>query len=173
MRRSLWAGALAAVAMAVTMAGPVLAHGDHDARPLVRNVSVGPYTISLWQVYADSATAMTPHLIVMFDDGPAAAAEARVEVSVNGAPVHTMPSATTRNGWETMDGTSTNDVVQVAITKGDASWTMDPLTIPPPPMSVLPVQELLWASIFLTFATIVWLGRRATRAWRRPAVTVA
>ena len=154
--------------MAVTMAQPALAHGDHDARPLVRNVPVGPYTISLWQVYPENGSSMTPHLIVMFDDGPAAAAEARVDVTVNGAPVHTMPSATTRNGWETMDGTTTKDVVRVAISNGDTTWTMDALTIPPPPMSVLPVQEVLWASIFLTAATIVWLARRATRAWRRP-----
>ena len=68
MLRSLVRGAVLAVASAVVLATPVLAHGDHDARPLARHLAAGPYTISLWQVYPDAGSSMTPHLIVMFDD---------------------------------------------------------------------------------------------------------
>ena len=72
MRRPLLVGALAAVASVLALAAPALAHGDHDARPLARDLAAGPYVVSLWQVYPDAGAAMTPHLIVMFDGGAAA-----------------------------------------------------------------------------------------------------
>ena len=60
--------AFAAAALMLALATPALAHGDHDARPLARHLAAGPHNISLWQVYPDAGMAMTPHLIVMFDD---------------------------------------------------------------------------------------------------------
>ncbi len=70
-------GAFVAAIWTLALATPVLAHGDHDARPLARNLEAGPYSVSLWQVYPDFGAAMTPHLIVMFDGqaaNPASAA---------------------------------------------------------------------------------------------------
>src|SRR5262245_40310255 len=98
------AGGLAATGVALLFAAPVLAHGDHDARPLARGLAAGPHVISLWQVYPDMGSSMTPHLIVMFDGVAAAPADAMVGVDVDAQPVEVHPSTTTANGWETMVG---------------------------------------------------------------------
>lgn len=167
-RRSLVAG-LVAAAWAVTLAAPVLAHGDHDARPLARDLPAGPYALSLWQVYPDSGSAMTPHLIVMFDRLAAAPPGIRVRVDVNGAPLEVRPSGTTANGFETMEGLDTGDVVAVRIEDGTETWALAPVVVPPPPTSLLPIQEMLYGSIFLTIGVAWWLASRTARAWRRPA----
>ena len=166
MRRSLQAGALVAVASALALAAPVAAHGDHDARPLAGQVPAGPYSVSLWQVYPDAGDAMTPHLIVMVDGGTQAPAE--ILVSVNATPAQVMPSTTTRNGWETMQGLATGDVVEVTVSDGAQAWELAPVVVPPPQTAMLPMQELIYASIVLTAATAVWVARRTTRVWRRP-----
>ena len=80
------------------------------------------------------------------------------------------PSTTTANGWETMDGIAEGDVVSVSISDGSQAWDLDPVVVPPTPTSMLPMDELLYSSIFLTLATALWLARRAARAWRTPAV---
>ena len=150
----------------LALAGPVSAHGDHDARPLARQVPAGPYSVSLWQVYPDAGDAMTPHLIVMVDGGTTAPAE--ILVSVNAMPAHVMPSTTTRNGWETMQGLATGDVVKVTVSDGAQAWELAPVVVPPPQIAMLPMQELIYASIVLTAATAVWVARRTARVWRRP-----
>ena len=168
MLRSLIRGALLAVASAVVLATPVLAHGDHDARPLARHLAAGPYTISLWQVYPDAGSSMTPHLIVMFDDQPAVPAGAQVDVAVNGAPAVAQPSMTNANGLETADGLAPGDEVTVTVSNGIEAWRLEPVVVPPPATSMLPMQELIYTSIFLTAATAWWVARRTARAWRRP-----
>jgi hypothetical protein len=170
LKRRLVAGAFAAAVWTLVLAAPVLAHGDHDARPLARGLQAGPYTISLWQVYPDAGSAMTPHLIVMFDGVAAAPAAVDVIVAVNSAPTDVRRSTTTANGWETSEGLVEGDVVTVTIVDGSQTWDLDPVVVPPPPTSMLPMQELIYASIFLTFGTAVWLAGRTARAWRRPAV---
>ena len=162
-------GALAAASATMALATPALAHGDHDARPLARHVEAGPHIISLWQVYPDVGTAMTPHLIVMFD-GAAAPAGADVSVTVNSAPMEVRPSSTTSNAWETTEGLAEGDVVAVAISDGGQAWALDPVVVPPAPTSMLPMQELIYASIFLTLGTAVWVAGRTARVWRRPVV---
>jgi hypothetical protein len=152
-------------------AAPVLAHGDHDARPLARSLSAGPNTISLWQVYPDFGAAMTPHLIVMFDSGTTSPASAVVTVEVNSTPMDVRPSTTTRNGWETTQGVAEGDVVAVTISDGAQTWALDPVLVPPPPTSMLPMEELLYVAIVLTAGTALWAAGRTTRAWRRPVVT--
>src|SRR5262245_53300381 len=85
-----WRSVVALVAAAgatMSIAAPVLAHGDHDARPLARDLGAGPHVISLWQVYPDAGDTMAPHLIVMFDGVPATPADAVVAVAVDGQPV--------------------------------------------------------------------------------------
>ena len=164
--------AIAAAAMAV-LPGSALAHGDHDARPLVRQVPAGPYTISLWQVYADSATAMKPHLIVMFDGLGAVPPGVAVRVEVNGRSLAVGRSNTTANGFETAEGLDTGDVVAVSVVDTGGSWELDPLVVPPPATSLLPIEELLYGSIFLTIGVAWWVVRRTARAWRRPAPDVA
>jgi hypothetical protein len=169
MKRILTAGALAAV-LAVALAAPVSGHGDHDARPLARDLEAGPYTVSLWQVYPDAGDALTPHLIVMFDG---AAPAGGIRVDVNGTPMAVRPSTTTSNAWETTQGVTEGDVVTVTSTDGTEAWQLDPVVVPPPPTSMLPMQELLYVSIFLTLGTAWWVVGRTARAWRRPAVRVA
>lgn len=162
-------GAFAAAAWTMALTTPASAHGDHDARPLARHLEAGPYIISLWQVYPDAGTAMTPHLIVMFDD-VAARPEADVAVAVNSTPMEVGPSITTSNGWETTDGLAEGDVVTVTIADGIQAWDLDPVVVPPPPLSMLPMSELIYTSIFLTLCTAVWVAGRTARVWRRPAV---
>jgi hypothetical protein len=168
-RRRLFIGALVAAAWTVVLAAPVSAHGDHDARPLARHVEAGPYLISLWQVYPDAGTAMTPHLIVVFDSGaPRPAADVRV--AVNSTPMAVLPSTTTSAAWETTEGLAEGDVVTVTIAEGSRTWDLDPVLVPPPPTSLIPMQELIYISIFLTAGTAVWVAGRTARAWRRPAL---
>ena len=152
---------------------PALAHGDHDARPLARDLDAGPYRISLWQVYPDAGSAMTPHLIVMFDGMAAAPPAVDVIVAVNSTPMEVQPSTTTANGRETREGLVEGDVVAVTIVDGTRTWDLDPVVVPPPPTSMLPMQELIYSSIFLTFGTAVWAARRTARAWRRPVISAS
>lgn len=169
MKRLLTAGTVAAVLIAM-LAAPVSAHGDHDARPLARHLEAGPYSVSLWQVYPGAGDELTPHLIVMFDG---AAPAGGVDVDVNGAPMDVRPSTTTSNAWETTQGVAEGDVVVVTLTDSTQSLALDPVVIPPPATSMLPMQELIYVSIFLTLGTAWWVVGRTARAWRRPAVSVA
>jgi hypothetical protein len=170
MKKRLLVGAFAAATLTVVLAIPVSAHGDHDARPLARRLEAGPYVISLWQVYPDAGTAMTPHLIVMFDGGATVPKAAGVSVAVDSTPMEVLPSTTTANGWETTEGLAEGDVVAVTISDASQSWELVPVVVPPPPTSMLPMQELIYTSIFLTLGTAWWVVGRTARAWRRPAV---
>ncbi len=170
MRRSLVVGAFAAAISTVALATPAFAHGDSDARPLARDLKAGPYVISLWQVYPDAGSAMTPHLIVMFDGAAAALPAANVSVAVNSTPIEVRPSTTTANGLETTQGVDEGDVLTVSISDGSQTWDLDPVVVPPPPTSMLPMQELIYTSIFLTVGTALWAAGRTARAWRRPAL---
>ena len=88
--KRLLAGPFAAALSMLVFATPAFAHGDHDARPLARDLEAGPNVISLWQVYPDVGAAMTPHLIVMFD-GSGRPAAADVTVDVNSTPMEVRP----------------------------------------------------------------------------------
>jgi hypothetical protein len=173
MERRLLVGGFAAAALAVVLATPVWAHGDHDARPLARDLEAGPYSISLWQVYPDAGVAMTPHLIVMFDGGEVLPAGTTVNVAVGSTPMEVRPSTTTANGWETTEGLAEGDVVTVTITDGSRTWDLVPVVVPPAPTSMLPMPELIYTSIVLTAGTAWWVAGRTARAWRRPAVRAA
>ena len=171
MGRRLILGALAAAASVLVLATPVLAHGDHDARPLARDLKAGPFIVSLWQVYSDAGTAMTPHLIVMFDGAASAPPAADVVVTVNAQPMEIRLSTTTSNGLETTAGVAEGDVVTVTVSDGSEAWALEPVVVPPPPTSMLPMPELIYTSIFLTAGTAFWVGGRTARAWRKPAVS--
>ena len=171
MKQRLFLAAFAAVASTMALVTPALAHGDHDARALARHLPAGPYIVSLWQVYPDVGDAMTPHLIVMFDGVAASPPAADVVVSVNSTPMQVRPSITTANGWETTEGLVEGDVVTVAIVDGTRSWDLDPVIVPAPPTSMIPMEELIYASIFLTIGTAFWVAGRTARTWRRPAVS--
>ena len=161
---ALWTGALAA---------PVLAHGDHDARPLARDLPAGPYRISLWQVYPDAGAAMAPHLIVMFDGATASPPSVAVGVAVNASPLDVLPSATTANGWETTVGVDVWDVITITISEGGQAWAVGPVVVPPPPTSMLPMRELVVVAILSTAGAALWAATRTARAWRRPAGSMA
>ncbi len=146
---------------------PALGHGDHDARPLLRHAPLGPYTVSLWQVYPDVGSAMTPHLIVMFDDAPAGP-DAVITATVDAESVEMMPSMTSPGAWETATGVETDDIVTVTVSDGGESWSTPNVLIPAPLTSVLPMRALIALSIFLATAVAWWIGGRAAQAWRRP-----
>ena len=172
-RRRFLASLFAAASVLLVSAAPALAHGDHDARPLARNVEAGPYRLSMWQVYPDAGMAMTPHLIVMYEPGTAVPASTAISVAVNGAPVEVIPSTTTANAWETTMGLEKDDVVAVTLSDGTQSWDLSEVVVPPPPTAWLPMQELIYVSIALTAGTAWWVAKRTTRAWRRPVATPA
>jgi hypothetical protein len=156
----------------LALATPVLAHGDHDARPLARELHAGPYRLSMWQVYPEAGTSMTPHLIVLFEGDPVPPI-AEVIVAVGSATVDVRPSASTANAWETTQGLNEGDAVVVTVSDGAQAWALDPVVVPPPPTSMLPMQELIYVSIALTAGTAWWAARRTTRAWRRPVTAPA
>ena len=159
---------LGALGAMLALVAPVWAHGDHDARALARGVQAGPYVISLWQVYPDAGDSMAPLLIVMFD-GVSALPAADVQVLVDGHEMVVQPSGTTSNGVETTHGVAEGDVVAVTISDAAGTWELQPVVVPPPPTSVIPMPELIYTSIFLTLGTALWLFGRTARAWRRPA----
>jgi len=150
----------------VVTASPALAHGDHDARPLLRHAQAGPYSVSLWQVYPDVGSAMTPHLIVTFDDPPPESTQ--VTVVVDSARVDVVPSMTTPGAWETLTGVLADDVVRVTVSNVDGGWEVPTVVIPHPLTSVLPMRALIMISIFLASGVAWWAGGRTARAWRRP-----
>ena len=163
-------GVIVAAAWTVAMASPALAHGDHDARPLARDLEVGPYVVSLWQVFPDAGGAMTPHLIVMVDGGAAAPTVAEVVVDVDSSPMAVTPSTTTASAWETTEGVAEGDVVSVTISDGTHAWRLDPLVVSQTATSMLPMQLLIYVSSALTAVTAIWVAARTVRAWRRPTL---
>ncbi len=170
MKRRLFAGVLAAAVGTVALAAPAFAHGDHDARPLARDLAAGPYRISLWQVFPDAGDATAPHLIVLFDGRSAAPAEATISVAVNATPMSVVRSTTTPNGWESVAGVTAYDVVMITVSEGSESWSLDPVVVAPAPTSLLPMRELLWTAIGLTAVAALWMLGRTARTWRPPAL---
>jgi len=123
--------------------------------------------VSLWQVYPDVGSAMTPHLIVMFD-GQEPGPDTEVRVMVGSDSVDVIPSATTERAWETTVGVAPGDLVTVTISNNDGTWDMPTILIPEPLTSVLPMRLLIAISIFLATAVAWWAGGRTAQAWRRP-----
>lgn len=156
------------LAVGAALASPALAHGDMDAHPLARDMRAGPYTVSLWHVYPDTADAMDPHLIVMVDGGVDAAPVTDVAVEVGSSPLAVTPSTTTANGWETDRGVVKGDIVSVVISDGTQGWRLDPIVVGQTTTSMLPMQLLIYISSALTAVTALWVASRTFRAWRRP-----
>ena len=159
-------GTVMVVAWLLATAASASAHGDHDARPLLRGAEAGPYSVSLWQVYPEAGSAMTPHLIVMFDEAPGADTEVSIQVGPD--PVEVVPSLTTPGAWETTAGVGTDDQVTVTVSSSKGSWTIPTIVIPPPLTSILPMRLLIAISIFLAAGVAWWAAGRTSRAWRRP-----
>ncbi len=155
------------VALTAVIALTALAHGDHDARPLLRGAEAGPYDVSLWQVYPDVGSSMTPHLIVMFDDMPSGA-NTEVSVRIGDDDVDVVPSMTTPGAWETVIGLKSGDLVTVTVGDGGESWALPTILVPEALTSVLPMKLLIAISIFLATAVAWWAAGRTARAWRRP-----
>jgi hypothetical protein len=160
-------GAVMVMAWLLATAASASAHGDHDARPLLRGAEAGPYSVSLWQVYPEAGSAMTPHLIVMFDD-QAPGPDTEVSIQVGTDPVEVVPSMTTPGAWETVAGVGTDDQVTVTVSSSTGSWTVPTIVIPPPLTSILPMRLLIAISIFLAAGVAWWAAGRTSRAWRRP-----
>jgi hypothetical protein len=103
----------------------------------------------------------------MFDGMGSVPATAAVDVAVDGRSMALVRSATTANGLETMEGVAEGDVVTLTVSDGAGVWSLDPLVVPPPPTSMIPMPELIYTSVALTAATAWWMARRTARAWRR------
>jgi hypothetical protein len=168
MRRSRSIRALVVVGWMLALASPALAHGDMDAHPLARDMRAGPYSVSLWHVYPDTADAMDPHLIVMIDRVAAAAPVTEVAVEVDSSPLAVHPSTSTGNGWETDRGVVKGDVVAITISDGTQGWRLDPIVVGQMATSMFPMQLLIYISSALTAVTALWVASRTFRAWRRP-----
>jgi hypothetical protein len=153
--------------MVLAMPLPAAAHGDHDARPLLKGAELGPYTVSLWQVYPDVGSEMLPLMVVMFDGEPVGP-DAILSVEVDGVEVGITPSLTTPGAWETTSGLKMEDSVVVTVSEGGVSWSTPSVVIPPPLTSMLPMRGLIAISIFLATAVAWWIGGRTAQAWRRP-----
>ena len=162
-------GAVTAVMWTVATASPVLAHGDHDAHALARDIKAGPYVVSLWQVYPDTGDSMEPRLIVMVDGGAATDPVTDVSVAVDSSPMEVTPSTTTADGWETSQGVVKGDVIAVTISDGSDAWRLEPVVVGETATSLLPMQWLIYISSALTAVTAVWVAARTARAWRRPS----
>ncbi len=151
----------------LALASPALAHGDMDAHPLARDMRAGPYTVSLWQVYPDTAGAMDPHLIVMAHGSVDAAPVTDVAVEVGSSRLAVTPS-TTANGWEADGNVVKGDIVSITISDGTQGWRLDPIVVGQTTTSMLPMQVLIYISSALTAVTALWVASRTFRAWRRP-----
>ena len=112
--------------LTLALATPVLAHGDHDARPLARGLEAGPHRISLWQVYPDAGKGLIPHVIVMFDGEAGTPPAQDVAVTVNSRSMAVVPSTTTANGLETTEGVTEGDVLTVSVSDGTQVWALAP-----------------------------------------------
>lgn len=172
--REKWVSALRPTLVAVMAAvwllacgAPASAHGDHDARPLLRGAEAGPYSLSLWQVYPEAGSAMTPHLIVVFDD-LAPEPDTEVSMQVGDALMELVPSSTTPGAWETTVGVEPDNLVTVTVSAGADSWTLSTVVVPLPLTSILPMRVLIMISIFLAAGVAWWAAGRMSRAWRRP-----
>ncbi|HEX2403887.1 MAG TPA: hypothetical protein VHM29_04215 [Acidimicrobiia bacterium] len=158
---------LITLTLLMTLALPALAHGDHDARPLLRDAELGPYSVSLWQVYPDAGSVMTPLLIVMFDEGTPKP-ETAISVEIGAEAVDIVPSMTSPGAWETTTGVDADDLVTVTVSEDGESWSTPIIMIPPPLTSMFPMRALIAISIFLATAVAWWIGGRTAQAWRRP-----
>jgi hypothetical protein len=158
---------LIALLAMMSIALPAWAHGDHDARPLLRDAELGPYSVSLWQVYPNAGSVMTPLLIVMFDEGTPTA-ETALSVQLGSEEVDIVPSSTSPGAWETTTGLDTDDLITVTVAENGESWSTPTIMIPPPLTSMFPMRALIAISIFLATAVAWWIGGRTAQAWRRP-----
>ena len=162
-------GATAAALLTLALATPVLAHGDHDARPLARDLAAGHAPHLAVAGLPGRRQGDDPRTLIVMFDGEAGTPPAKdVDVAVNSTPMAVQPSTTTANGLETTEGVTEGDVLTVSVSDGTQAGRSIRCDVPPPPTSMLPMPELIYSAIFLTFATAWWMARRTARVWRRP-----
>ena len=156
-------------------ASPASAHGENDARPIARDVAVGPYTASVWQVIGDHGTTSSAHVVVDFGTESPTPQDSVVVAIVAPTP-DTLPaslSSVSDGIWQTNGAVEFGDVIQLSIATDSDEWWSQSLTVPQPPGGSTPMRVLMGLTVVLSAIAIVWLGHRAKRAWRRatPAST--
>ena len=175
----------AAVVLAVTSMGwwslttsPASAHGENDARAIARNVAVGPYTASVWQVIGDHGTTSSAHVVVDFAEEAPTSLDSIV-VAIVAPTQNTLPGSlwsASDGTWQTTGAVDFGDVIRVGVATDSGEWWSLSLTVPHPPGGSTPMRVLMGLTVVLSIVAIVWLGRRARRAWRRetpaPVTTV-
>lgn len=168
----------AAVVLAVVSTGwwslttsPASAHGENDARAIARDVAIGPYTASVWQVIGDHGTTSSAHVVVDFDAETPISTDSIVVAIV--APTQDTLAASPRSAsdgtWQTSGEVAFGDVIQIGVVANSSEWWSLSLTVPHPPGGSTPMRVLMGLTMVLSIVAIVWLGRRARRAWRREA----
>lgn len=158
------------------LASPVSAHGENDARPIARDLAVGPYVVSLWQVIGDHGSGMSAHVIVDFQtDAPGE--DDSVLLAVDGsahAVLEASSSPTLEGVWLTSGSVDFGDEVRVGVgTGGREAWS-EAVSVPSPPSDALPMGLIISGAALFTILVVMWLARRFRRAWRRtPRTQVA
>ena len=148
---------------------PASAHGENDARAIARDVAIGPYTASVWQVIGDHGTTSSAHVVVDFGTQAPTPQDSIVVAIVAPAP-DTLPaslSSASDGTWQTNGAVEFGDVIQVGVAADSGEWWSQSLTVPHPPGGSTPMRVLMGLTVALSVVAIVWLGRRTKRAWRR------
>ncbi len=143
---------------------PAAAHGENDARVLLRDTQVGPYTVTLWQVIGDYDSPLPPHLIVKFS-GTTPGVEEVVTVEVmEGSTLTATPSKESPQMWETATSVVPGDELNVRIVDDTSVWTSPAVVVAELAGSNLPMESLLAIAVFFTTAAGYFIVRRTGRA---------
>ena len=160
--RALAISTVAAVVV-VALALPAVAHGENDARPLLRESPVGPYTVSLWQVIGDHGNALPAHLIVTFT-GTQPQQSTTIWVEKGSTKLEAVPSTTTEDAWETVASASEGDILTVVITSDEGTFRTTPVLFDSLGIGA-PMQVFIALAVFFTTGTAYWLFRRSARVF--------
>lgn len=157
-------------ATAMWLAAPLAsaeAHGENDARLIVRGAQIGPYTVSLWNVLGDASSDLPAHIIVM-TEGVSFSDESVVVVDAGGQNLAATPSATIDGAWETITGIEPGTDITLRVADAGGHWTSQSFAIPHPLEPNAFSRIIASFAVFVTTAAAYWLLRRTAQVWRRP-----
>jgi hypothetical protein len=152
---------------------PASAHGENDARAIAKDVTVGPYEISVWQVIGDHDSAVSSHVVVDFGTTGVAPGETLL-VAVESARRSSLVASQanrTDGMWQTAGAVGFGDVIRIRISDDAGEWRSQSLTVPQPPRQTLVVKAMFALTIFFSTVAALWLGQRARRVWSRPLIS--
>ena len=143
---------------------PASAHGENDARALLRDTQVGPYSVTLWQVIGDYDSPLPPHLIVKFSDATPGMEEVVTVEVMEGSTLTATPSKDSPQIWETATSIVPGDELMVRIADGNSVWTSPAIVVAELAGSNIPMEPLLAIAVFFTTAAGYFIVQRTGRA---------